>query len=151
MRIEQAHPDDVPALARLLWLDTRGVEPERPSVDAFAGQLARWWATCEATHVAFVARMPEAGVVGMAWIAFAPRVPRPGAVVRMSGDVQSVFVVPEMRGRGIGSALVSAVAEHAERYGAARVTVHSGRRAVPLYERLGFAPSPQLLLRPPEA
>ncbi len=86
----------------------------------------------------------------MAWLALVPRVPRPGTVTRYSGDVQSVFVVPRERGKGVGGALIAAATRHALELGAGRVTVHSGRKAVPLYERLGFASSPQLLQTPAE-
>jgi GNAT superfamily N-acetyltransferase len=55
--------------------------------------------------------------------------------------------MPERGGQGIGSALVEAASEHATFIGAGRVTVHSGRTAVPVYERLGFEPSRQLLQR----
>jgi GNAT superfamily N-acetyltransferase len=85
----------------------------------------------------------------MAWVALVPRPPRPGATSRLSADIQSVFVMPKHRGRGIGSALVEAAAGHATLLGALSVTVNSGRRAVPLYERLGFAWSRQLLKREP--
>ena len=146
MKIDQAHADDVADLARLLWLDTCGEKPEQRPVDAFAAQLAQWWAAHQDSHLAFVARLgPE--IVGMAWVALVPRVPRPGATSRLSSDIQSVFVMPEHRGQGIGSALVKAASEHAAHLGSLRVTVHSGRRAVPVYERLGFASSRQLLQR----
>jgi GNAT superfamily N-acetyltransferase len=68
-------------------------------------------------------------------------------MTRLSADIQSVFVLERERGRGIGSMLVSAATEHARSLGAGTVTVQSGRRAVPVYERLGFASSPQLLQR----
>jgi GNAT superfamily N-acetyltransferase len=148
VRIGQANADDVADLASLLWLDTHREEPPQPSVDAFAAELAQWWAAHQDSHLAFVARLlPE--IVGMAWVALVPRVPRPGATSRLSADIQSVFVMPEHRGHGIGSALVDAAWEHATRLGALRVTVHSGRTAVPVYERLGFASSRQLLQRSP--
>ncbi|WP_398875917.1 GNAT family N-acetyltransferase [Streptomyces prunicolor] len=73
-----------------------------------------------------------------------------GATSRLSADIQSVFAMPEQRGRGIGSALVAAASEHAARLGSLRVTVHSGRRAEPVYERLGFESSRRLLSRPPD-
>ncbi|WP_196278915.1 GNAT family N-acetyltransferase [Catellatospora vulcania] len=147
MRIGQANADDVAGLARLLWLDTLQEEPAPRSADAFAAELAQWWATHRDSHLAFVARLPEPEIVGMAWVALLPRVPRPGAASRLSADIQSVFVMAEHRGQGIGSALVEAASTHATRLGAVRLTVHSGRRAVPVYERLGFASSPQLLKR----
>jgi GNAT superfamily N-acetyltransferase len=148
VRISQADADDVAGLARLLWLDTHGEEPDQRAVDAFAAELAQWWAAHGDSHAAFVARLltrPE--IVGMAWVALVPRVPRPGATRRLSADIQSVFVMPEQRGQGVGSALVQAASEHAAHLGSLRVTVNSGRRAVPVYERLGFASSRQLLQR----
>ena len=151
MRISQATADDVAGLAGLLWLDTHDEEPAQRSADAFAAQLAQWWAARQDSHLAFVARLVRPEIVGMAWVALVPRVPRPGATSRLSADIQSVFVMPRQRGQGIGSALVAAASEHAARLGSVRVTVHSGRTAVPVYERLGFKSSRQLLQRPPDS
>ena len=147
--ISQANADDVADLARLLWPDTRNEEPAQRSVDAFAAELAQWWAVRQDSHLAFVARLLRPEIVGMAWVALVPRVPRPGATSRLSADIQSVFVMPKQRGQGIGSALVEAASGHAAHLGSLRVTVHSGRKAVPVYERLGFESSRQLLQRPP--
>jgi GNAT superfamily N-acetyltransferase len=149
VRISEAGADDVAGLARLLWLNGRDEEPEQQSIDAFAAELAQWWAVREGSHLAYVARVDGPELVGMAWVALVPRVPRPGALGRMSADIQSVYVLPEQRGRGIGSALVQAAADHAVRLGSLHVTVHSGRKAVPVYERLGFESSRQLLQRHP--
>lgn len=137
-------------LARLLWLDTHHEDPAQRSVDAFEAELAQWWDAHQDSHLAFVARLSRPEIVGMAWVALVPRVPRPGATSRLSADIQSVFVMPEQRGQGIGSALVEAASEHAEHLGSLHVTVHSGRKAVPVYERLGFEPSGQLLQRLPD-
>ncbi|MFG2105381.1 GNAT family N-acetyltransferase [Micromonospora chersina] len=150
MRISQANADDVADLARLLWLDTRNDEPGQLSIDAFAVELAEWWAARQDSHLAFVARLLRPEIVGMAWVALVPRVPRPGATSRLSADIQSVFVKPSQRGRGIGSALVEAASQHATHLGALHVTVRSGRKAVPVYERLGFESSRQLLQRSPD-
>jgi GNAT superfamily N-acetyltransferase len=148
VKISQANADDVADLARLLWLDTLGEEPAQRSVDAFAAELAQWWGARQDSHLAFVARLLRPEIVGMAWVALVPRVPRPGATSRLSADIQSVFVMPTQRGQGIGSALVEAASERATHLGSLRVTVHSGRKAVPVYERLGFESSRQLLQRP---
>jgi GNAT superfamily N-acetyltransferase len=147
--ISRAGPDDIRGLAELLWLHDRDTTPDQPSLDDFAAELADWWDTHQQSHTAFVARA-ETQIVGMAWVALVPRAPRPGAITRLTGDIQSVFVRTDHRGRGIGSALVEAAAEHATGLGALRVTVHSGRKAVPVYERLGFVWSPRLLQRPPD-
>jgi GNAT superfamily N-acetyltransferase len=147
VRISQANADDVAGLARLLWLNSSDEELEQQAVEAFAVEFGQWWAAREDMHVAYVARLDRPEIVGMAWVALVPRVPRPGATSRMSADIQSVFVMPDARGRGIGSALVKAASEHAMTAGAHHVTVHSGRKAVPVYERLGFESSRQLLQR----
>lgn len=150
MRISQANAADVAGLARLMWLDTHHDEPAQGSVEEFAAVLAQWWAAHRDSHSAFVARLLRPELVGMAWLALVPRVPRPGATSRLSADIQSVFVMPNQRGQGIGSALVEAASAHAAHLGSSRVTVHSGRTAVPVYERLGFASSRQLLQRLPD-
>jgi GNAT superfamily N-acetyltransferase len=140
---------DLAELARLLWLNAGPDERAKQSVEAFAVDLAAWWKDHDDSHLAFVARLAESEVVGMAWLAVVSRPPRPGVIGRRSADIQSVFVVPEERGKGIGSALVKAAVAQALHCGAGWVTVHSGRKAVPVYERLGFASSRQLLQKAP--
>lgn len=146
MKISQATRDDIDALAKLVWLDTHGEEPTDRALTRFASDLANWWQT-RSTHLALVARDGEQAIVGMAWVAMVPRVPRPGSTSRHSADIQTVFVLPEHRGQGLGSALVQAAVHHAAGAGAARVTVQSGRTAVPMYERLGLRSSDRLLQR----
>ena len=158
MLIRRATSRDISDLARLLFLDAGDIRgggdllddsPDmRQSFDAFADELAGWLADHQHSHYAFVAVHTEQGVVGMAWVALLPRVPRPGATRRLSADIQTVFVTPQHRGQGIGTALVDAAARHATELGAARVTVASSTRAVPMYARLGFGSSPTLLQRP---
>ena len=149
-RISQATADDVPALARLQWWDTLGEPAAADDVDSFVADFSEWCAVQWESHFAFVARTDRGEIVGKAWCAMIPRVPRPGQMGRYSADIQSVFVVPEHRGRGLGSALVAAATDHALGRGAARVVVHSSRRAVQVYERLGFVSSHRLLQLPPD-
>jgi GNAT superfamily N-acetyltransferase len=148
MDIRRAGQQDLPQLARLLWMHAAPEEQGSQSVEDFAVDLDAWCADHADSHLAFVARLAGPELVGMAWLALLPRVPRPGTTSRLSADIQSVFVLPDQRGKGIGSALIQAAAEHAVRVGAGRVTVSSSRKAVPVYERLGFASSRQLLQKP---
>lgn len=145
MRIDRAGREDLPALAQLKWEDVPADLTAGRSLDTFTSELGDWWRAHERTHVAFVARAEDDDpVVGAAWVALVPRVPRPGAPHRLSADIQSVFVLPEHRGRGAGRGLVAAACAHAVSVGAERITVHSSEAAVGLYQELGFADSPRL-------
>jgi len=144
VHIARATRDDIDDLAHLIRLDTPGA---MTSAGTFSADLAEWWDEHQGTHHAFVAWADDSTVVGMAWLAMLPRVPRPGATNRLCADIQTVFVLPSYRRAGIGAALVEAAAQYGTGLGAGRITVHSGRRAVRLYQRLGFSTSPQLLQR----
>lgn len=98
-------------------------------------------------HSARIAVAESGEVVGAAWIARVDRVPRPGHLARRSAGVQSVYVVPEFRGRGLGGALVEAVCADAADDGATRIVVHASERAIPLYRRLGFTSGDRLRQR----
>lgn len=53
--------------------------------------------------------------------------------------VRGMAVVPEVRGRGIGTALLAGLLDHARTEGAELVWCNARVRAVSLYERAGFA------------
>jgi len=146
MEIRVAGAGDVDQLAGLLG---RFAQPEQPAdaESAFAADLLSWWEAHQASHVPFLAALPSGAAAGMARLAIAARVPRPGGQGRLCGDVQSVYVVPEHRSAGIGAALIDAVVRHADALGAEHVTVHANQRARSLYEEAGFAVSHDLLVR----
>ncbi len=110
----------------------------------YARRFATWMAAHASTHLPFVA-VEGTDVIGVAWLALAERVPSPERPQRRCGDVQSVYVRPDRRDRGVGTALMAAVLAEARRRGLEHVTVHSSVRAVRLYERAGFGHDPQWL------
>src|SRR5262245_17702302 len=58
--------------------------------------------------------------------------------------INNVAVLPELRGQGMGTSLMTHVLEEARRLGALRATLEvraSNERARRLYERLGFYPA----------
>ncbi|WP_307868589.1 GNAT family N-acetyltransferase [Umezawaea beigongshangensis] len=117
--------------------------------EEFVREFARWARENATTHPCLVLVDGE-GVIGMGFLAVTARVPAPGALSRVCGDVQCVYVVPEARDGGLGGVLVEALLSLAAELGLERVTVHSSGRAVPLYRRHGFAPSPHLLQALPD-
>ena len=135
-------------MAWLLWTHANDDERAAQGIEGFTTDLKAWWRRHHDSHVAFLAITADARTVGMAWLALLSRTPRPGRVDRLSADIQTVFVLPEHRGTGVGSRLIEAAIDHGRQLGVDRITVNSGRRATPLYERLGFSSSPQLLQMP---
>jgi GNAT superfamily N-acetyltransferase len=142
--VRRASDADAQALAGLRW---RRATVERgnqgDNLDEFVATLGDWMRG-HPEHQAFLA---EAGgeVVGMAWLAVLDRVPTANKYARRGGDVQSVFVVPELRDRRVGALLMSAVLDEARRLELEHVTVHSSPRAVPFYERNGWWHDPEWL------
>ena len=83
----------------------------------------------------------------MAWLAVFDRVPNPDSFVRLSGDIQSVYVVPEQRGLGVATRMVEMLVEIADARGIASISADSSEQALAFYHRLGFRRSLLLLQR----
>jgi GNAT superfamily N-acetyltransferase len=142
--VRRASDVDAPALAGLRWRRaTQDHGYQGDNLSEFVATLGDWMRG-HPGHRAFVA---EAGgeVVGMAWLAVVDRVPTATRYARRGGDVQSVFVLPELRDRGVGARLMAAVLDEARHLGLEHVTVHSSPRAVPFYERNGWDHDPEWL------
>jgi GNAT superfamily N-acetyltransferase len=136
--VRRGTADDAPALARLRWR-WRADEQVPGQVDraTFVEYLTAWIVDHLSTHLPFVAEV-DGRLAGMAWLMLSDRVPSVTNMYRRMGDVQSVYVVPELRNGGVGAALMDAVLSEARDRELEFVTVHSSERAVPMYERAGF-------------
>jgi GNAT superfamily N-acetyltransferase len=144
--VRKATSDDAAALAalRLGPLAVGGTQPPEPDIVRYTEFFTTWVVNNLPTHLPFVAVIGS-DVVGAAWLTLAERVPSPDRRHRRCGDVQSVYVVPEFRERGVGTTLLEAVLEEAGRLGLEHVTVHSNDQATPLYQRVGFRHDPNWL------
>jgi GNAT superfamily N-acetyltransferase len=147
MQVRKGTAADAPVLAGLQW-QWRTEEQPQPSTDraAFLKYFSAWVMDHVSSHLPFVVEV-EGRVVAMAWLMLGSRVPTPTAMDRPTGDIQSVYVVPELRNRGLGAALIDAVLQEAQDRELERVTVHSGDRALPFYLRSGFADDHRWLQR----
>lgn len=130
-------PADVDALValRFTWCHDEG--GESGDLESFRPAFAQWWAGHAETHAAFLGDV-DGRAAGMAWLGILTRIPGPERFRRLSGVVQSVYVRPEARGHGLGSALVQAVVGHARELGLDYLAVHPSERSYPVYERAGF-------------
>jgi GNAT superfamily N-acetyltransferase len=136
-------PVDVDEAARLRWRWVAESRDPGQDVDTFARDFARWWhRQPAAVGVVATTDAPDgsgaSAVIGMAFLVVINRVPAPGELDRTSGDLQSVYVVPDHRGHGVGTQMLERLIEHARDRGCLRITVHSSSRALPYYRRLGF-------------
>lgn len=145
--VRRAGPEDVAALASLRWgwrVDEAGEEPAGTAAQ-YLQTMSDWWAS-HPGHVAVLAQpndAPEA--VGMAWLAMGDRVPSPAGLRPRSAWVQSVYVRPDHRDRGIGRGMLGFVADVARTENCAYLAVHPSPRSTSLYERCGYASSDGLL------
>lgn len=70
-----------------------------------------------------------------------------GAIRRIAGDtgeIKRMYVVPELRGRGISRRVLSVLEAEGRRLGLTRLVLETGARqaaAIALYERAGFRPT----------
>lgn len=145
-QVRAATPVDRDAVARLRWrwsVDENGATPQMAH-DEYLASARAWFDAHETSHRGFVAVL-DGGIVGIAWVALTPRFPTPQSTERVTADLQSVYVEPAHRGRGIGGRLIRAALEQAARSGAERMVVHSSPSAIRLYERAGFSSGSRLL------
>jgi GNAT superfamily N-acetyltransferase len=142
----RARPVELPQLAALRWRWVQAAGDEDLTPDAgYVADALRWYRDHEGSHIPFVAVTEDGQVAGMAWLAVTDRVPAPGRLDRRSGDLQSCYVLPSHRGRGVARAIVRTLLAHAWDMGLEHVTVHASPRSVPMYERAGFRQVDELL------
>lgn len=143
--VRRAADSELEQTVRLRWMWT--VERGRPAggESEYVTAAAAWARVHSDTHVPHVAVHPRSGVIGMAWLALTPRVPTVDSLHRWSGDLQSCYVMPEYRNRGLGGELVRAVLATAGERGVEHVTVHTSPASVEMYGRNGFRANGRLL------
>jgi len=114
-------------------------------IAALNGELASTYPEEGATHFRLDPSEVAEGI-GAFLVAFRAGVPVGcGAVRRIdarTGELKRMYVTPEVRGQGVGQALLVALQAEARRLGLARVVLETGvrqARALSLYERNGFA------------
>ena len=140
---------DAPAIAELRALWTG----EHEAGGEFAAAVATWLEEEGDRRTTWLAER-DGAPIGLASLFEYRRMPKPGRAASRWGYVSNMFVRPEARGAGIGSALLAAVIGAAEDRGYARLVLSPSERSVPFYARAGFlvpdaaAATDRLLVRP---
>ena len=135
---------DADALARLRWIWRAVERTEVGDPDRFRDEFGIWISLHERTHVPYLVEV-DGCAVGMAWLAIIERIPGPEIWKRLSGHVQSVYVMAEHRDGGLGSLLMEELIDGAKREGVDYLFVHPSPRSFPFYRRLGFTGEGSLL------
>ena len=145
VQVRPANATDGEALATLRRACRLEKEPDRGGHEqTFLAGFLTWWHRSQASHRAVIASIDGVDC-GMGFLAIVGRVPDPDQLDRNHGDLQSVYVLPERRAQGVGTQIVAALIDIAASVGCDKVTVHSGRRSVALYERAGFSRHDRIL------
>ncbi|WIB25059.1 GNAT family N-acetyltransferase [Curtobacterium sp. MCSS17_015] len=151
--IRASRPADMPVVADLRWrwsVDEGGATPAATTAE-YRAAMSAFAAAHPGTHRCVVAEQ-DGTVLGMAWLALTERPPTPDRPQRrLTADVQTVYVHPDLRGGGVARRLVTALLDVADGLGVERTSVHSSADGETLYRRLGFGDARLLLQRPPEA
>jgi GNAT superfamily N-acetyltransferase len=135
--VRRAVRADIPAIVALIAADQIGATRDggdlTPYEDAFAAIDA------DPAQVLVVLADSADDVVGTLQLTFIPGLARRGA---LRAQIEAVRVREDLRGRGLGHALIAWAIEEARRRGCARVQLTSDKRrgeAHRFYGRLGFA------------
>lgn len=145
--VRRAELVDADVLARLRWrwrVDERG--EAGLTWEEFSSRFAQWWRARQDRHLAFLAEV-DGVAAGTMWLAVIDRMPGPGVWERRAGLVQNAYVVPEHRGRGVGTALLDALHARAGELGLDYLSVHPSERSFGFYRRGGYAETSDVLER----
>jgi GNAT superfamily N-acetyltransferase len=147
--IRRAVPDDAALLAEhraRVWREVGDWGDE-----AMARQIPIWtaWfhdAVAAGRYRSWIAEEDGKAVASGSLLVYAA-IPRPGSISDQEGRVQSVYVVPEARRRGIARALMEAIIDFALEAPLIRLVLHPSDEARPLYTALGFSELDEMGLR----
>ncbi|MGN6586307.1 MAG: GNAT family N-acetyltransferase [Solirubrobacterales bacterium] len=132
IQVRQAGVEDAPAIARLLHDFNREYEEPTPNIETLAATCRRLLADDEITVL-----LAGDGPDGLALLRFRPALWAEG----LEAYLQELYVIPALRGQGIGRALLETAIELSRRCGAAGIDLNTGETdtaARGLYESMGF-------------
>lgn len=133
VRIRRAESEDAAAIARLLHDFNREYDESTPGVTALTGYCRQ---LLEAGEISVL--LAGAGPDGISLVRFRNSVWTGGP----EAHLQELYVVPALRGRGIGRALLEATMDAAREAGASGIDLNTGTTdtaARALYESCGFS------------
>lgn len=138
-----ATADDIAELAALRSTWHPGDTDE---VHEFSDVFQTWVDKETDGRVFWIARR-DGRPIGMVNLVLFDRMPVPGRPSGGWGYLSNMFVVGPERNRGVGEQLVAALVEYGDQLGLERIVLKPSVRSVPFYQRNGFSPAHELLVR----
>ena len=139
--VRRATADDAEELARIRWQwSNEGRTPTATREAFLAEMVAMVHAYLEGGHWTIWVAVDGTTerLAGTAFLQRIDKVPRPYPRPSSWGYVSNVYVVPELRDRGIGRRIMDALIRESRHEGMDRLLLSPSDRAVPFYRRLGF-------------
>jgi GNAT superfamily N-acetyltransferase len=148
--VRAARARGCPELARLRY-EFRGdfarpAEAETEFLDRCAGWMGRRLEVAGGAWRCWVADGTDA-IIGTAWLQLVEKLPNPVAEPEWHGYVSSLYVRPQYRGAGLGSALLRACLDECEARSVDAVILWPTPASRSLYLRHGFGERNELLAR----
>lgn len=144
-------PADAPELARLRYAFRRALGAPVESEAGFFDRCSRWMterlSRASAWHCWVVEGPHPAELAGTIWLQTIEKIPNPLAEPERHGYLTNLYVRPELRGAGIGTALLAASLERCDAEVLDAVLLWPSAESRALYERHGFAVRDDLLER----
>lgn len=141
VNFRNARSDDLQVIVALLAEDTLGEKREDPSLPLDGRYSQAFAAIQRDPHQRLIVAESGGRVVGCLQLTFIPGIAFKGA---WRGLIEAVRVAEDLRGGGIGAALIAHAVDECRAFGCpmAQLTSHKSRtRAHAFYERLGWVRS----------
>jgi ribosomal protein S18 acetylase RimI-like enzyme len=158
-RLRRATPEDAPALAALRYtfrtLDYPGRGSAFEERDVFVARCAAWMAERLTERAGggwrcWLIEVGERGdpnaIVGQLWLQAIEKIPNPVAEPELHAYVSNVYVLPELRGRGLAGRLLDLALAWCREHRVDQVILWPSEKSRPLYARHGFAASAGVLV-----
>ena len=144
---------DADALARLRWEFRAPLGRPKETERDFLARCGRWMRNRLDGDGSWRCWVAEADgePVGTAWLQLIEKLPNPVSESELHGYISSLYLRPEHRGRGLGSALLSTCLAACDALGVDAAILWPTPESRSLYLRHGFAARDDLLARRPGA
>jgi GNAT superfamily N-acetyltransferase len=138
-RIRRATARDIAGLARLRYLFRSTLAAPNEDENAFLARCEAWMSARldDGRWFCWVAEGPD-GLLGNVWIQLVEKIPTPTDEPEEHAYLTNFFVLDEVRGRGIGSQLMTQLLDWSARRRVHAVFLWPTTRTRGLYERHGF-------------